>query len=51
VVKESGPDHDKTFTVAMTVGNIRTQGIGKSKKTAEQAAAREGLELLGQEEP
>lgn len=51
VVNESGPDHDKTFTVAMTVGNLCTQGTGKSKKTAEQEAAREGLELLEQEDP
>jgi len=46
VVQESGPDHDKTFTVSMTVGTIQTQGTGKSKKMAEQEAAREGLDLL-----
>ncbi len=46
VVDESGPDHEKTFTVAMSVGNVQTQGVGRSKKAAEQEAARKGLELL-----
>jgi ribonuclease III len=43
VIQESGPDHDKTFHVQMTVGSIKAEGIGKSKKTAEQEAARRGL--------
>ena len=46
VVQESGPDHDKTFCVSMTVGGIEARGIGKNKKTAEQEAACKGLELL-----
>ncbi len=46
VIHESGPDHDKTFHVSMTVGAIEAQGVGKSKKTAEQDAARKGLELF-----
>jgi ribonuclease III len=46
VSHESGPDHDKTFHVELTVGEIRTQGVGKSKKAAEQDAARKGLEIL-----
>lgn len=46
VVGETGPDHDKTFFVAMRVGDIETRGTGKSKKTAEQEAARKGLERL-----
>jgi ribonuclease III len=46
VVKESGPDHDKTFRVRMTVGSINAEGIGKSKKTAEQEAARRGLKQI-----
>ncbi len=46
VIKESGPDHDKTFRVLMTVGNIESQGTGKSKKMAEQDAARKGLVVL-----
>jgi ribonuclease-3 len=46
VVASRGPDHDKTFTVRMTVAGICAEGDGKSKKLAEQEAARAGLELL-----
>jgi ribonuclease-3 len=46
VVDECGPDHEKTFTVAMRVGAIETKGKGKSKKAAEQEAARRGLALF-----
>jgi len=46
VVRESGPDHDKTFQVQLNVGGLRTEGVGKSKKMAEQDAARKCLELL-----
>lgn len=47
VVEESGPDHDKTFAVRITVCDLTAEGVGKSKKTAEQDAARHALELLG----
>jgi len=46
VVHESGPDHDKTFRVMLKVGETQAEGEGKSKKAAEQDAARKGLELL-----
>lgn len=46
VIEESGPDHDKTFRVLMYVGHIEAEGEGKSKKLAEQEAARKGLELI-----
>jgi ribonuclease III len=46
VVHESGPDHDKTFRVQLKVGEVQTEGIGKSKKAAEQDAARKGLDIL-----
>ena len=46
VVDEIGPDHDKTFRVQMTVAGITAEGDGKSKKMAEQEAARAGLDLL-----
>lgn len=46
VVNEIGPDHDKTFEVAVTVGEVQAIGAGKSKKAAEQAAARKALESL-----
>ncbi len=49
VVSEEGPDHDKTFGVAVKVFDIETQGIGKSKKIAEQDAARKALEILEKE--
>lgn len=46
VVDASGPDHDKTFHVQMSVCGIVSSGEGKSKKLAEQDAARNGLILL-----
>ncbi|MFZ5573278.1 MAG: ribonuclease III [Thermodesulfobacteriota bacterium] len=46
VVSESGPDHDKTFTVQLKVRDVTTMGIGKNKKAAEQNAAREYLERM-----
>jgi ribonuclease III len=46
VLQESGPDHDKTFNVQLDVREVRTEGIGKSKKMAEQDAARKALEVL-----
>jgi len=46
VVDEIGPDHDKTFRIQMTVAGITAEGDGKSKKMAEQEAARAGLDLL-----
>jgi len=48
VIDSSGPDHDKTFTVRMSVAGITAEGDGKSKKSAEQEAARVGLDLLDQ---
>jgi ribonuclease-3 len=50
VVDESGPDHEKTFTVSMTVGTLCTEGKGKNKKTAEQDAARKAIDLLEQDD-
>ncbi len=45
---ESGPDHDKAFTVQVMLNtNVIGEGIGKSKKQAEQMAAKEALELMG----
>lgn len=46
IIKESGPDHDKTFHVQIEVFDILSVGVGKSKKMAEQDAARNALELL-----
>ena len=44
---ESGPDHDKTFLFRVSVNGIPVgEGSGKSKKEAEQMAARQALEAL-----
>lgn len=49
VVDASGPDHDKTFTVKVTAGSREAFGEGKSKKAAEQEAARALLAQLEDE--
>jgi dsRNA-specific ribonuclease len=46
IIREDGPDHDKTFWVELRALDIETQGSGKNKKTAEQEAARKALEIL-----
>jgi len=46
IVREDGPDHDKTFWVELKVLDLATRGSGKNKKAAEQEAAREALKLL-----
>jgi len=51
VVREEGPDHAKTFWVSVKVFDIETEGTGKSKKAAEQDAARKALEILNKESP
>ena len=48
LVGESGPDHDKRFEVEVRLNsNIIGCGKGKSKKIAEQQAAKQALELMG----
>ncbi len=45
---ESGPDHDKRFTVEVRLNsNVIGAGTGKNKKQAEQMAAKQALELMG----
>ena len=47
LVKEEGPAHDKTFTVEVIIDNIvYGNGMGSSKKEAEQEAAKNALEKL-----
>ena len=47
-IKETGPDHDKKFTVGLYVGKEQiSQGQGDSKQDAEQSAARNALALKG----
>ena len=52
LVEESGPAHEKTFRVALRLnGKIMAEGVGKSKKEAEQKAAKEAFTCLtGQRE-
>jgi len=46
-VRESGPDHEKVFEVELTIqGVMRGIGRGRSKKEAEQMAAKEALTQL-----
>ena len=48
LVEESGPDHDKQFQYEVHINsNPVGTGVGRSKKEAEQAAAKEALRLMG----
>lgn len=48
LVDQSGPDHNKAFTVQVCLNsNVIGNGTGRSKKEAEQMAAKEALELMG----
>lgn len=49
-IGESGPDHNKVFEVEVHLNsNVIGHGTGKSKKQAEQMAAKQVLELMGAE--
>jgi ribonuclease-3 len=48
LVGSTGPDHNKHFKVEVCLNsNVIGRGGGRSKKEAEQQAAREALELMG----
>lgn len=48
IAEESGPDHDKTFTVVAFINNNEVgRGTASTKKNAEMKAARAALELFG----
>ncbi len=50
LTNECGPDHDKIFTVEVHLNsNVIGSGRGKSKKQAEQMAAKQALQLMGAE--
>ncbi len=50
LVGEEGPDHNKRFVVEVCLNsNVIGKGKGRSKKEAEQLAAKEALELMGYE--
>ena len=51
-IKDEGPDHDKTFTVAVYVDKkVYGTGIGHSKQDAQTAAAREGIKKIKTDHP
>ena len=48
--RAAGPDHDKTFEVEVRMGKrVLGSGAGKTKKEAEQAAAKDALQSLTEE--
>lgn len=50
LVKEEGPDHNKSFTVNVLIdGQVLGDGTGHTKKAAEQKAAYEAIQKLRQE--
>jgi len=49
VVRETGPDHDKTFEICLELVDIKTIGKGKTKKAAEQDSAKNALKILNKE--
>jgi ribonuclease-3 len=52
VLREEGPDHSKIFVIAAYLDTEEMgQGMGSSKKEAEQAAAQNALEKLAKEGP
>lgn len=47
VIEESGPDHDKLYKIAVNINGCKLgHGAGKSKKEAEQLAAKEAIAAL-----
>ena len=52
IIDETGPDHDKTFTVEVKLnGKPYGTGTGKSKKSAEQAAAKAAIQNIAKTVP
>ena len=50
LIGEEGPDHNKRFVVEVCLNSqVIGKGKGRSKKEAEQLAAKEALELMGYE--
>ncbi|MPN54787.1 Ribonuclease 3 [bioreactor metagenome] len=48
ILAEEGPDHNKRFTAGVYLqGQLRGKGVGRTKKEAEQKAARQVLDELG----
>lgn len=48
LIAESGPDHDRIFTVGVFLEKTKiAEGVGKSKQDAQRDAASKGLEIKG----
>jgi len=48
IISESGPQHDKLFEAEVRLNsNVIGKGTGKTKKQAEQEAARDAMQLMG----
>lgn len=51
IIKEEGPDHDKTFTAQIKYnGKPLTIGVGKTKKSAQMEAAKKAIEEIKSKE-
>ncbi len=51
IINELGPDHQKRFSVRLTIGGeLTSEGQGETKKRAEQEAARLALAVVDQQE-
>jgi ribonuclease-3 len=47
VTQEEGPEHNKVFTVVCAIaGQFEVEGVGKSKKQAEESAAKIALDKI-----
>ncbi|MBF0411693.1 MAG: ribonuclease III [Desulfamplus sp.] len=46
ILRETGPDHNKTFEILLNVCDIEAKGEGKNKKSAEQNAAANAMAIL-----
>ena len=47
MISETGPDHEKRFETSLIIGErVIATGTGRSKKEAEQQAAKKALEML-----
>ncbi len=52
VLNESGPDHEKWFQASVTIkGEVKGMGRGRSKKEAEQDAAKNALDEISTKSP
>lgn len=52
VMKEEGPDHDKTFTLGVYIGNhLKASGVGHSKQEAQVNAASEAIRRYRKSHP